>query len=440
MKAIATIFRSGIILPFVLIGTLCSAQTSANATRQATIESDIENLNLLGADIRMPRFADTILGADSEYRRELSAKGIALRNNSSVMYSQDILNSPVAADQQVYQGQRPFLRLMANPILSYDMHDFELKHAQFYLAAGLNWVSWNNAGPSTMAMTSMYLYKAFAAGRMEVKAGYIANDFEFIGLQVGGSLSTGSQGVYAVLPYEVGLSRFPLTAPSLNVKLNGPAHLYFKAAIQRSLDASGGVSTINRNQTGFRFIPKGDKLVNVFEAGFNRSAAIDSPQTWVRMGYIHNATAYPNTRTGTTSSGNFCAFVLADRQVYQSDLDRPSHGVYVGASAMGTAMDLNAYTRYYELRIYDQGPFRSRPDDTASIVASYSTYNPWLLRNLAAQGKSAWRNASTVTASYNVRFSRGIFLSTGLSYHAGPDITPRVPNALVFTSLLNLFF
>ncbi len=43
---------------------------------------------------------------------------------------------------------------------------------------------------------------------------------------------------------------------------------------------------------------------------------------------------------------------------------------HAGASAMGTAIDLNAYTRYYEFRMYDQGPFRSRPGDTASLVAS----------------------------------------------------------------------
>jgi hypothetical protein len=226
----------------------------------------------------------------------------------------------------------------------------------------------------------------------------------------------------------------------LNLKLNGPRHLYIKTAIQRSLDASGGVGTINRNRTGFRFMPKGDKLVNVFEAGFNRGAVAGSPQTWVRLGYIHNTTAYPNSRTGSTATGNFCAFILADRQLYQADFDHPGHGVYVGASAMGTAMDLNAYTRYYEFRIYDQAPFRSRSDDTASIVGSYSTYNSWLLRNLSAQGKTAWRNASTVTGSYNLHIVRGTYLSLGLSYHAGPDISPRVANALIFSSLINVFF
>ena len=429
-----------VLLAVMLMAQLCAAQTAEYRANAKSTEPGIESLNLLGADIHMPPFTDTVMGADSDFRRESYSKGVALRNNSTLMYSQDAINSPVAADQQVYQGQRPFLRLMANPILTYDMHDIHFHNAQLYFAAGLTWVSWNNAGPSSMAMSALYIYKAFADGRIETKAGYIANDFEFVGLQVGGSLSTGSQGVYAILPYEVGLSHFPLTAPSFNLKLNGPKHLYFKTGIQRSLDPSGGPATINRNSTGFRFMPKGDKLVNVYEVGVNQRATADSGQSWVRAGYIHNTTPYPNSRTGVPTPGNFCAFILADHELHQSDREHPARGIYVGASVIGTAMDLNAYTRYYEFRLYDEAPFRSRPDDTASLVASYSTYNPWLLRNLVAQGKTVWRNASTLTASYNVHLARGTFFSAGLSYHAGPDITPRVPNALIFSTIVNVFF
>jgi len=424
----------------LLIGPFCSAQISEHASIANSTEPGIENLNLLGADIHMPPFTDSVLGADSDFRREFYSKGVVLRNNSTLMYSQDFLNSPVPANEQVYQGERPFFRLMANPILTYDMRDIHLHSAQLYFAAGLTWVSWNNAGPSSMAMSDLYLYKSFAEGKIETKAGYIANDFEFVGLQVGGSLSTGSQGVYAVLPYEVGLSHFPLTAPSFNLKLNGPRQTYFKASFQRSLDPSGGPATINRNSTGFRFMPKGDKLVNVYEAGYLHSATKDSRQTWVRAGYIHNTTPFPNSRTGVPTPGNFCAFILADHEFYQSDLEHPARGIYAGASAMGTAMDLNAYTRYYEFRLYDEGPFRSRPDDTASLVASYSTYSPWLLKNLVAQGKTVWRNASTVTGSYNMHIARGTFVSAGLSYHAGPDITPRVANGLIFSAIVNFFF
>ena len=71
-------------------------------------------------------------------------------------------------------------------------------------------------------MTSLYLFKRWGDRRVEMKAGYIGNDLEFVGLQVGGSTSTGAQGVYAVLPNEVGLSYFPLTAPSLNFRVRGP--------------------------------------------------------------------------------------------------------------------------------------------------------------------------------------------------------------------------
>jgi porin len=417
-----------------------ASQAFAQVAKVDSTEPGIEGLNLLGAAIRMPPFTDTVLGVDSDYRRELYSKGVALRSNSTVSYSQDIINSPVPADKQVYTGDRPFGRLMANPMLTYDMHDFHLHNAQFYFAAGMNWVSWDNAGPSSVAMSALYLYNAFADGKIETKAGYIANDFEFVGLQVGGSLSTGSQGVYAVLPYEVGLSRFPLTAPSFNLKFNGPKHLYFKTAVQRSLDPSGGPGTINRNATGFRFMPKGDKLVNLFEAGYNKRATAGSGQTWIRAGYIHNTTPYPNSRTGVPTSGNFCAYILADHEFYQNDRDQPGRGIYAGASAMGTAMDLNAYTRYYEFRLYDEGPFRSRPFDTASLVASYSTYSPWLLKNLVAQCKTVWRNSSSVTASYSMHLSRGIYLSAGLSYRAGPDITPRVANGLIFSTIMNFFF
>jgi porin len=424
----------------ILAGQIGAAQTTVQAAKANSTEPGIEKLNLLGADIHMPPFTDTVLGADSEFRRAFYSKGVVLRSNSTVTYSQDVLNSPVQADEQVYMGQRPFGRLMANPMLTYDMRALHLSHAQLFVAAGLNWVSWENAGPSSMTMSALYLYKAFANGRVETKVGYIANDFEFVGLQVGGSLSTGGQGVYAVLPYEVGLSRFPLTAPSFNLRLNGPKNLYFTTAVQRSLDPSGGRGTINRNATGFRFMPKGDKLVNVFEVGYNRRATADSGQTWLRAGYIHNTTPYPNSRTGIPTAGNYCAFILADHEFYQSDREHPGHGIYAGASVMGTAMDLNAYTRYYEFRLYDEGPFRSRPDDTVSLVASYSTYNPWLLKSLVAQGKTVWRNASTLTGSYNMHLSRGLYASAGLSYHAGPDITPRVANGLIFSAIMNVFF
>jgi hypothetical protein len=86
--------------------------------------------------------------------------------------------------------------------------------AELFVGGGFNWVSWNSAGPSATAMSTMFLYNAFANDRIETKIGSDINDFEFVGLQLGGLLSTGSQSVYDVLSYEAGLSHFPLGAPA----------------------------------------------------------------------------------------------------------------------------------------------------------------------------------------------------------------------------------
>ena len=424
----------------LLIAQSDSASTPAAAKATAAEPPGMENLNLLGADIHMPPFSETILGANSEYRRALYSKGFVLRSNSTLMYSQNTLNPPAQGDQQYYTGDREFGRTMLNPMLTYDMRDFHLHDAQLYFAAGYNWVSWEPAGPKSLSMSDLYLYKAFANKHVEIKLGYIANDFEFLALQVGGVLSTGSQGVYAILPYEVGLSHFPLPAPAFNLKLSGPEHLYFKTSVQRSLDSGGGVATIERNETGFRPFPKGDKMVNVFEVGYNKPPTSTSGQTFARAGYIHNSTLYPNSRTGVPTAGNMCAFALIDQQLHQSDSAQPKQGIYAGVSAMGTSTDLNAYTRYYELRLYDEGPFKSRPGDTAALVSSHSNYNKYLVANLVAAGKTAWRNSSTITGSYNVEITRGIYLSTGLSFASGPDISPRIANALTFSGIVNFFF
>jgi porin len=355
-------------------------------------------------------------------------------------YQQNLLHAPVSANQQVYVGERPYESTMLNPILTMDLRQLHLKEAQLNISTGLQWVSWNPAGPRAVTLSSLYFYKNLAESRIEIKTGYLSNNFEFLGLQVGGSVATGAQGVYAVLPYEVGMSYFPLATPALNLKWNGPAHVYAKTGIQRAVDAAGGPATIARNSSGVRFIPKGDKLVTIFEGGYNRDATAASRETWVRAGYLRNTTQYPNSLTGGTSSGNYCAFLLADRQFIRKDGTHASHGVYAGASAMIAPADMNVYTQYYEARAYVEGPFRTRPFDMISLVATRSAYSRDSTRNLAAQGKTVWHNSSSITGSYTVRAARGTYISMGLSYQTGPAVTPHVPNALTAILQSSLFF
>ena len=334
--------------------------------------------------------------------------------------------------------QRKIRRMWAS--LTWDLRQLHLHGAQLNVGAALQWVSWQPAGPTAGAFSTLYLYKSFGEDRVEVKAGYITNDFEFIGLQVGGSIASGAQGVYAVLPFEVGLSHFPLATPSFNVRVGGASGLYGKVGFQRSVDPGGGPVALARNSIGLRFIPHGDKLLTISEVGYRQNATRDSHEMWVRGGYLHNSTAYPNSRTGGMTSGNYCAFILADHQFRQADPLKPGLGLYAGFSAMATPADMNVYTQYYELRLYKEGTFRSRPNDMISLVASHSAYSKYTVRNLKAAGETYWNSSTSITGSYSIRVAPGVYSSLGMSYVAGPAVTPHVPNALTFNIQSNFFF
>ena len=101
---------------------------------------------------------------------------------------------------------------------------------------------------------------------------------------------------------------------------------------------------------------------------------------------------------------------------------------------------LNVYRLHDEARIYYAAPFRTRPDDFASIVASYTAIGQDYLHTLAAAGKTYSRSSDSVTGSYTERLARGTYLGLGLSYVNGPSINPKVPAALTFTAQTSVFF
>jgi porin len=400
----------------------------------------IEDLNYLGGDAAMPPFSDSIIDIDSVFRLTLLSKGLAFRVITGPQYTQNMLDAPVPADEQVYVGQRAFESMFVQPIFSADLRQLHLQHSQFYLGGVWNWASWNPAGPKSLQLWALYFYKEIGKDLLEVKAGYIANNMNFVGLFVGGSTATGAQGVYAVLPYEAGMSYFPMTAPSFNVRIRGPWNTYIKTAAQRSFDPNGGPTEVARNHTGFRFIPRGDKLVLINEGGYLRAARSGAHAAWFRAGNIYNTTPYRNEVTGQPAPGNYCAYALMDYQLLQSGREHPNKGLYAGGSIMTVPEAMNPYARYYEARLYKEAPVRSRPDDVFSVVASRTGYSKISTNHLVFEGKTVWRAGTTITGSYSLRASRGNYLSLGLSYVGGPAITPRVPNALNLIANWSLFF
>ena len=388
----------------------------------------------------MPSFADSVMGVDSKFREAMLRQGMALRVIAQGQYAQNMLDAPVEADEEVYVGQRAFGGGMVQPILTADLRQLHLRSAQLYLGGVWNRVSWDPAGPSAIQLWDLYLYKAFGEDRVEMKAGYVSMNLDFIGLFVGGSIAAGGQGVYAVLPYEAGMSYFPLTSPGATLRIRGPNRTYYKAGAQRSIDPKGGPTEVARNNTGFRFIPHGDKLLLINEGGYLREAARDAHEAWLRGGYMYNTTAYTNLSRGKSESGNYCGYVLMDYQLRRSNQEHPNQGLYAGGSWMTAPESLDPYARYYEVRLYQEAPFESRPADLISLVASRTGYSSQFTDKLVAEGKTVWRAGTTLTGSYSFRAVRGNYLNVGLSYVNGPAISPRVPSALKFVAAWTTFF
>jgi porin len=399
-----------------------------------------EGLGVMGSAVPQPPYHESIMGEDTAMRRSMLRHGMAFRINSLPIFSSNLLYPPAPADKQVYVGHRPFVKWGSAVQLTWDLKALHFDSAQLVTSLGLEYETWTKAGPNAAGINGLFIYKGLGEDRFEIKAGYLANFQEFVGTQAGGSMLTGAQGVYAVLPYEAGLSYFPLATPAFNLKWNAPSNFYLKGSLQRAPDAAGGQATVDRNRTGTRFIPIHNKLVTISEGGYKRAATSDGGWTWLRGGYIHNSTHYANFLTGTKTSGNYCGYLLGDRQFTRHAGSVNGNGLYAGASAMIVPASMNTYTQYYEVRAYDEGPFRSRPADTISLIATHSVYSRDQIRNLIAQGKSYWRNSKSVTGSYTVRASRGVFISMGMGFIAGPAVTPHVGNALVATVAPAIFF
>lgn len=224
------------------------------------------------------------------------------------------------------------------------------------------------------------------------------------------------------------------------MRIRGPHSTYVKAVAQRSLDPAGGPAAVARNHTGLRFDPAGDKLLSFGEAGYQRTSSETVHETWFRAGYMCNSTSYTDLATGKKVTGNSSSFFLMDYQLRKPDLLHPDHGLYLGGSALTADSRFNPYDRYYEARLYKKAPFRRRPADMASLVASYTGYSRYLTNSLTAAGKTVWRSSASLTGSYSLRVHSGQYLTTGMSYIHGPAITPRVDDSLTFATTYMIFF
>jgi porin len=415
----------------------------SNAAKLYEIEHpggrSIEDLNLRGAYISLPPFSDSLFGEDNPVRQSLARHGIAIQHFGDTTFTYNTLTPPVPLDEQTYNGQRPTWKTSHYLMGSWDLRQLGVRGGQFYMIGSLQDISWNPGGPNAHQFSAIAYYQSLFHDKLELKGGYFTNDFEFVGTAIGGQASSGSLGVFASLPIELGMSYTPLSAPGFNFNVHLPKHFYTKVGLQRSIDPKGGVSEVDRDHVGLRFAPKGDKMLTIYEGGYKQAADQNHKEMWLRGGYFNNQSQYTNMRTGKTST-NYMYYVLADRQLTKVDAAKPYRGLYTGFTQMYAPPDRNSYTQYYEARMYMIGPFAKHPNDLVSVVASHTAYSEYTKAIDRAAGQSVWNNASSITGSYNARLYRGLYFSPGLSYTHGPAITPRAKSSLNVLAQFNIFF
>jgi hypothetical protein len=108
-------------------------------------------------------------------------------------------------------------------------------------------------------------------------------------------------------------------------------------------------------------------------------------------------------------------------------------------SAMTVPPEFNAYDKYYEARLYQRGPFPSRPTDVLTFVAGYRGHSRYFTDSQAAQGRTVWRDSTSFTGTYTLHAAPGNYLSLSLGYVRGPALSPRVADTLTFTANWSLY-
>lgn len=409
---------------------------SAGATPFARFDRLKEQGNLIG----VPPIADTVLADAGGFRSRLADRdlGFMLISLNSAAYD---LHAPPRTQPQRYNGQRPTGNSTQQFLFTYDLGQHGNDQSQLVAGVVFEAASWEPLGPRTTGSLSRLAYfRTFNNRQWELKIGYLSNALEYIGVYTGGSLAGGAQGPNAIIPFQVGLSRLPMASPGMNLTFNGADGFYNKLGLQRSMSPDGAQAEVERNSHGLRFRTPGSGLLVIDEIGLKRAASVDQNHLWLRGGFIHNASDYARFEHATRSDSNTAYYLAGDVQISRGGSGLPFHGWYVGASVHDAPQDRNLYTRYYEARVYQMGPFATRPYDMVSLTYSHSEFSEDAARLYARRGIATASDTSAATVSYMARVHRGAYLSTGLSYITNPTFAPRTADALNLMLGLNMFF
>ena len=393
-----------------------------------------DKLKYRGWIVPLPGAADTLDQGLFGIRDKLAQDGISYFGFSTSTFQDNLLRhglppgnqfGPHSRDLQVYAGQLPTYTTADTIFVMYDLTRYGIPDGQIAVSGSLLQTNWQPGDPNGIGVGQLSYYQTLFNRRVEVKAGLLTNNLEFLGTQVGGNIGSGLFGVSAAIPFEEGQNLGSFPTPAVNVKVNIPGNFYTKVGVQRATSPDGLVEERYQNPTGVRFTVPNAGVFVIDETGYRVNASPGHMSTWIRAAASYTSSRYVDLVTGVRRDNNYGLYLLADRQLIKtaatSDPRASFQGLYAGFTVMAGPSYVNAFTRYYEARLYGFGLIPGRPFDLTSLIWNKNIFSPTLVNEVRSFGQLAHSNANTYTAAYNIHLFHGTSLNLGLSYTDNPS-------------------
>jgi porin len=419
---------------------LPAAPPSPAPTADTLKFKELDTLVLKGWATKVPTFEDTVDGDAGGWRSALASAGFGFTAWSLNLGVYDMAQAGRGqTGAQLYNGQK-FTYQTGNQtaVLTYDVGRIwnGLSGGQWQaIIAGTTNGYQARDGLKGVRVKGFSWYQPVAHGKAELELGIIANQTDYMGTSVGGSLAGGALGPQASIPVEAGMSYGQYGAPTFSARINWTDQLYTRSAIQRSMNPKGSTAEETLNPAGFAFTMPGAKPLFIQEIGYRVVAAPGVKSLWLRAGGLYNTSDY-QTLVGGQLRHNYFVYAAADRQLTQPDSAQPGRGLYVGATFNAAPGNVDLIDRYYEARTYMRGPIAGRPDDMVSLVAAISGYG---VDGREANTVGVYTPRSTTqsyTGSYSFKITHGLYIQPGVSVLVHPVYNRDIGTAV--NGLLNL--
>lgn len=416
------------------------ADAAQAADRESAKFKELNKLVLKGWATTVPTFGDTVDRDLGGWRSALASAGFGFTVWSLNLGVYDMRQAGGSlTGKQLYNGQKlTYQTGNQTAVLTYDVgriwDGFKGGQWQLIVAGSTNGYQTRD-GIDGVRIKGFSWYQPVLGGKVELELGIIANQTDYFGTSVGGSLAGGALGPQASIPVEAGISYGQYGAPTISARINWTEHLYTRTGIQRSISPKGSTTEEDLNSTGLAFALPGAKPLVIQEIGYRVIAASGQKSMWLRGGGLYNSSDY-KTLLGDKVRHNHFFYAAADRQLTQPDGDQPARGLYVGATFDTAPGSIDLINRYYEARTYWKGPLAGRPDDQVSLVAAINGYG--------RDGREAnmvgvfvpHGTTQSYTGSYSFKITHGLYIQPGVSVVVHPVYNRDIGTAV--NGLLNL--